>query len=331
MATAKQRMPHAQDGQPARTTAAVSLVDPAMAKDWLDHYIYDRQRQVRPTHVTYLANLMRQGRFRAGSSIDFGFYDQQHYLVNGQHTLHAIMAYGQPIPLLVTRHIVASREELAHLYSTFDRQLRRTQQDVFHVFDFLRQSSLSKKQQMALAAGVIYPMTGFMVWRGKTRPQVNALAMDPETRLHWMAAWLAEAQQFFALHTDMDKLRKTCLERGAVVGVALATFRYCAERATTFWRAVARDEGLQAGDPARTLLRFLYNTPVQNQREAYDRYVAAAWNAFYEGRGLDKLYARPVNLPILLAGTPHNGRRAYWYLGPDLLPVPTPVLAEEVS
>lgn len=46
-----------------------------------------------PWHVAFLAELMRAG-FRTGSKIEFCEFERRRYLVNGQHTLMAIVRAG---------------------------------------------------------------------------------------------------------------------------------------------------------------------------------------------------------------------------------------------
>lgn len=94
--------------------------------------------------------------------------------------------------------------------------------------------------------------------------------------------------------------------RAPIMAVALATLRYQPSGATEFWSAVAADNGLQKGDPAKALLQFLRNLVgvTGNATQRYQsRAAAAAWNAFWRGDRVG--YIKPgLMTAFTLLGTP---------------------------
>jgi hypothetical protein len=77
------------------------IVDVAEARELLASSVYARQRKLRAAHVQRLARIMNKGEFRQGTPIDLAVVGKRQYLLNGQHTLNAIIHSGEPQMLLV--------------------------------------------------------------------------------------------------------------------------------------------------------------------------------------------------------------------------------------
>jgi hypothetical protein len=92
--------------------AQAQSVTPEQATTWLRENMFEGQRKRRPAHTEFLRSEMAAGRFRAGTVIEFGVLGGKGHLVNGQHTLAAIEAFGAPISLVVVRQQVDTEEEL---------------------------------------------------------------------------------------------------------------------------------------------------------------------------------------------------------------------------
>jgi hypothetical protein len=82
-------------------TAEVENVTPEMAASWLE--FNTRNRSVAKLHVTVLAEEMQRGAWHlSGEAIKFA---PDGTLLDGQHRLHAIIASGMTVPMLVVRGV----------------------------------------------------------------------------------------------------------------------------------------------------------------------------------------------------------------------------------
>lgn len=273
---------------------------------------------------------MRNGHFRAGTTITFAVHNKKHYLINGQHTLHAIVAYGEPVMLTLEDYPVVSEHDIASLYATFDRNLSRSQNDIFHAHGLAQATGLQKAEIASVAAALPYVLSGFEENGRMSVTPIGSLLKDAESRYAHVLTWIPEAKDYAQCVRGATTVIRLMLQRAAVTAVALVTLRHQPAQAAAFWSLVAMDDGLASRAPAKTLLTFLYATPAVTLRSArYCRYVAAAWNAYVTERPLHKLYARDLGKPMLIDGTPHDGEDVWEYVSLDGAPLHLPVKREE--
>jgi hypothetical protein len=160
-------------------------------------------------------------------------------------------------------------------------------------------SGLGKGQLATLLRSAPFLYTGF---RKPDAQQAVELASH-EVRDKLAGAWYPYAERYFALTRQAPRRVKPALRLRSVTAVAMYTLKFQPEKAAEFWQGLAMDDGLRRNDPRLSLLYRLssgYGTrPVAFQLHA----VAAAWNAFYEGRNLTEIRVDPGK-PFRLAGTP---------------------------
>lgn len=293
-----------------RQRSALTLVTSRQAMNLLA-MPYTGQRPLRQHHVRFLRYLIRTGHWRQGSEVHVATIEREKFLVNGQHTLSAILAEGIPVWLNVIEYDVQTLAEVGKLYETFDRNLLRSLDDIYQSDPEIQNLQWSKKELKAVSGAVTHLALGF---RQETRyGEAHTMLRDPFVRIDLMRTWVHEATQAFAGFTR-GKIRQT-LYRSAVMSVVLATYRWQPTLAQRFWPAVCRDSGLTEGQPERALVHFLLTTPARLMLgSAYARHVAAAWNAAYDARPMQTLTARAQGNPIRLAGTPHDGEATHQYL-----------------
>ena len=294
----------------------LQLVSPKQAREILQAEAYVGQRPLRPYQVRYLQGLIERGHLRAGTSIAFAVLAGQRHLINGQHTLTALgQTSGAPIWLQLEEIRVATLEEVGVLYESYDRNLARSWADLYHADAALQQYELAPKHLSALGAACTPLAIGFQVVDRQFHAHSWAVVLkDAQIRFALMAAWQDEMRNFSASCQGPGSVRRL-LTRGSVLSVALVTYRFQPEAAQQFWPSLARDSGLTEGEPAHSLLRWLRDTPTRRlETAAYQRVVAAAWNAAFQGRQLFKLSGRQPAQPILIAGTPHDGTVCKRYL-----------------
>jgi len=99
MVASRAAAPRRPPGRP-RLHTTLTLVSNRKALDFLAHR-YPGQRAVRPHHVLFLRHLIRAGHWRQGSEIHLARIGDERFLINGQHTLTAIMYEHTPVWLQI--------------------------------------------------------------------------------------------------------------------------------------------------------------------------------------------------------------------------------------
>ena len=294
-------------------------VTPAQAADWLATRAYRSQRTLRAYHVQYLATVMARGHWRRSTTVDFALRDGQYLLVNGQHTLAAIVRCGTLQAVVVTETPCATLENVAALYASHDVNLRRSIRDRYSAMELAAELGLSSTDLEALGGAIPILASGFAGWHGRNEPYA-AYFSDLTIRAELMRDWKDEAHAYFVAAPMGRQSIRALLRRVGVLAVGLVTFRYQPEKAQEFWYSILRDDGLTANDPRKRLLVFLQDHEVRKYiPEVYPRYSATAWNAFFAG----KLLHNPLQInraaALTLAGTPHRGRvgQIWRYLDPE--------------
>ncbi|MEW6736992.1 MAG: hypothetical protein AB1489_37230 [Acidobacteriota bacterium] len=283
-------------------------VTPAQAAAWLTNNNYARQRKLRKWHAEQLAEEMRKGRFRKGTECHFGVLNGQLHLVNGQHTLTAITLYGETVTLTIHRTIVKSEDELADLYNHYDIGLKRNLRDAFNASDLAGKTGLKIHQITFLAAGLRVMLAGFQAADYKT--------ITRDDTMQAIINWQVEGRGFWQALEGCSAALRRLLERSPVVAVALVTFRYAPEKAQQFWSELAADDGLRTGSPLKALRDRLINVRINGGGESSNlkvsegymcRVVAAAWNAWTEGKEVQVITFQNKTAAIRINLTPYQG------------------------
>jgi hypothetical protein len=289
----------------------------ADAETWLLSYPFERQRNLRPYHVQFLAHLMEQHRFRPYSTLDVACYKGTKFLVNGYHTLSAIVRCQQMQPVLVVERDVSSMAEVAQLYTTFDRHLSRTPFDMLQAYGFPEQYAFTKDQNASLLSAVKLLLSGF-VWASHGAGIGRMYLNDQEILYTSVCDWLPEAAQVFEDLSGTAEIIRRGLLRAGTLAVALATYRYQPGMAEEYWTMVAEDSAPHADHPAKTCTHYLISTSVKQAKGTirYARAMAQCWNACVGNRRLKEIRIPEIATPIKLDGTPHDGTAVWRYLSP---------------
>lgn len=283
------------------------LVTPAIAEGWLNHANYERQRKRADWQVQRLAMEMEAGRFIVGSQIHFGVLNGRLKLVNGQHTLAAIVKSGVPIELTVLYTTVADEKELGQLYGRHDRHRGRTPHDGFLGMGLSAEIGLEEVEVNAFAPALKWILTGFRRPSVSNHPELGSLDYMAEE----MTKWGVHARIYFDCVRDARHGMKAAYRRAPVVAVGIATVRYKKDRAREFWSGAVADDGLHKLDPRRALNQFLaQNSSGYGDPVIYMRNIAGAWNKFYENGELQ--FLRPGDsgkVGVTIRGTPFKAAK----------------------
>lgn len=303
-------------------TSELRTVTPEQATVWLKEANYERQRRVAPWQVERLSIEMQRGRFVAGTQIHFGVLNGCWRLVNGQHTLGAIVKSGIATPLTVLVTPVADDAELGGLYMRHDRHRARTPHDAFASLGLAATIGLGERQTSAFARGLKVVLNDFR------RVGVHA-DVELATSLDWLAdrmiKWAPVAQKYFTAINPAAPAMKHRFERVPVLAIGLATFRNAEAKAEIFWRTAAEDDGLRRNDPRKAMLNVMIaKTAKAGDPLLYVKTIAGLWNAFMEGRRVTNV--RPIDITkvgVTLLGTHHRARPPYRQSTSAAAPLPT--------
>lgn len=246
----------------------------------------------------------------AGTPISFAVLNGEKHLVNGQHTLSAIIRAETPQLLTVTEHQVETEREIAELYFRHDNHLTRSISDAFRALDLVSQTGLTFTEQGKLGAAAGFIDGGFAGMSSQKRISRDELA-NAVTNL------AIPAKKYFEIIVGCRESLYTALTRRSTLSIGLICFVYSPLIAPDFWRQVALCDGLKVGDPRKTIHEFLSDvrTPGGGMKSRiasvghHSRAIAAAWNAFIENRPLKQIKIIDDSAPIKLTGTPYSGNK----------------------
>lgn len=259
-------------------TAKVERVTPEMAQALLqDHVNY---RKLRPGRVAKYAGDMQRGEWTIGST-SIGI-DINGKLTNGQHRLHALVQYGAPVDLMVTRGL--SPDSLMDE----DQVMARTFNDI------LRANGESDASTLAAVTRVLYMYreSGQFNERGATTPTA-----------HELEALLRTNPDVRAAIPWGGRVNAQC--KGIVKSLASTLYYLCsqtdAETAEHFFVAVASGIGLDPYSPVHALRRQLLHRPARGARLPHNitgALVIKAYNAYAQGTSVKVLAWKPAIEPF---------------------------------
>ena len=302
----------------------VESVHPARAVEYLN-YNFGGQRKYRPKWAEFLANEMREGRFISTAEIHIMYRNGEPVMVNGQHTCHAIVKYGQPVRVTVRKTITNEAGQIAMIYAHgHDNGLGRSEADRLSAYDVSGATGLPQESISQLASAVRHIRAGFQR-DGRSGGSKTVVAPSIGEVYEAVLEWAPECKMFWALEVlpGEGRYRTLCLKRGSL-SVIMVTLRYQPATARQLWQKVLAPDGLIHPDPRLMARRVLENsTGVSGAKPlpigVLSRHLARCWNAYMKGDVMKQApsadtssqkgqpYAESV--PIVIAGTPFTGRQ----------------------
>ena len=301
-------------------------VTPKQAAAWLDRN-YEHNRPLSDSHVNFLAREMEIGRFTL-ATIHFMSVGNEVHLVNGQHTLHAIVKSGKTQTCVVIRERDCTVADLPKVFMHYDIQRKRTFADSVRAFGLAEKTGVPEHFLNHAAASIKYGFSGFGSSARATHRRV-----DRGGTMRFLS--VADLFEIVPLWKDEIKLIASAIEGGEsevtqvirtakVFSVAMITAYYQPEKAFDFWRGVAIDDGLSVGDPRKTLNKYIPKTSHKNTQivgevvpnDIVTMAVTYCWNAFFGDRLYSRVSVRDMDRgkPIWLSGTTYSGNQSltFW-------------------
>lgn len=284
------------DDKPGDVRTERMRLTPEVAAQWLQQYTYDNQRAVRAKRVEHIKEMIQKGIFDL-SEIRICYVGERGYLTNGQHRMHAVIQMGVSVDVIVTRRFCSTMEEVALDYATHDaRPAIRSYSDIYQAHDLDEETGLTPAQVRILASAAAYVAANFH--------QMD-VTRSAEARVDLVRSWAPAGRAFFQAISPGSAGMKKKLSTGAVLGVALATFHYCPDKAEPFWSRIASNDRLEPGTPEHSIYRWLdENIITASVYNRVTRSVAAAWNAYHDGRPLTLIKVPNPTASVVIRGTP---------------------------
>lgn len=287
------------------------VLTPEMAQKILKESNYGGQRKVDRRSVNVYAEMMRRGLWELADPISFARLHGNLTLVNGQHRLHAIVAYGREVEFRIAINECETPEQVRDLYYRFDAVMRvRTADQVINAIGLAETEKVSRSIARATYGAVAIIANGFHTpGNGTLRDEAVAKTRIVDLRVEACKPWWDAARKLQdALKSGQSEIVPR-IRRATTFAVALITTKYQPEKAIPFWRGVAENDGLKRTDVRHLFVRDLLGRDVSiNAQDQGIMTAAIAWNAWYEGRAL-KIIKVPENYNLRIAGTPIGGRR----------------------
>jgi hypothetical protein len=258
------------------TTAAIEIVTPSRAVEWLELNI-ENNRFVRDRVVTAYAAAITNGDWMlTGEAIKF---DRDGKLIDGQHRLLAVVAAQTAIPVLVVRGLDPA------VVSLIDTNIRRTAGDA------LRFAGIVTHNQFEVAAAARLALArdrGGLSTYGKVQASVSHVDI-----LNWVRA-----------NPDIAGAAALARRMFAKLGCGPSPLAYAiwhlsnidAVDALAFFEAVAELRTNGSGDPRYALIRALSGFDrIARHPGATVGLIFAAWNAYRDGVEVASLPTRDAD------------------------------------
>lgn len=297
--------------------AEFRIVYPDVARQWIDSCVWDRQRPVRPSRVSFYAKLMKRGEWIPNSPIRFCRLNGRLYLVNGRHRLMGLIESQTAQRFLVIEHTVSSDSEIASIYAAEDRNLGRTPHDQLHAIGIDDMYGWNKTQLNTITASVKFIACDFM--------RDNKYEFSIAEIQSLLDKYARSYDAFWELTADIPNYIRKSVQRRATISVALVTLsqssiKYGMPKIKDFWRGTLTDEGLVTGDPRKLAHRHLISSGMEGAGASSAkgrimsaaesaRYLAHCFNAWSEDRAITFTRVMDETAPIRINGSLYDGKR----------------------
>lgn len=258
--------------------AKVEMITPQRAASLLASYAPDPRRPLSQHRTSRLARQIESGRLGLGR-VALGRWRGQLRLVDGRHTLCAVIQTGIAIEARVERYQVAGPDGFALLAERL-RPSDRRQPDIHRAAAL---GAIWPPRTLKLVLGAL--VLGSGISRGRAGENIAVLLVGN-----------IEAGDFVA---RLLSGRSRHLRRRAIVAAMLRTWQVAPEEAEDFWLAVRDGENMRATMPQYHLRDFLldcYRRQGLGLHRSSDHELLcrciAAWNACRDGKNWSQLHGR---------------------------------------
>ena len=263
------------------------------------------QRKLSAEHINYYASEMERGSF--GNNTIHLMNCQEtglEYLVNGQHTLHAIVKSNASVYLTFWEQDISTYKEVINAYTNWDRGRLRSFKDAINIIE----SDLTKRDVEKVATALKYVSAGFgRKLKQTTRVNDNAL-------LECVELYKEDFKKFKIATMEGDLTNR--LYSKSTLSIILLTIRYHPAKALSFWKDVAHGDKLSNNSPAFRLRKEILEHSLyggstrykEGARQIHANSLAElcilCWNAYFNNKSAKRLPYNILNKNLDIAGVP---------------------------
>ncbi len=265
--------------------AQIVAMTPTYASEILTGFSYERQRSIKARQVTNLANIIKAGKFKPINPITIGKAGQAKKLLNGYHTLEAIVEAGQTVDILRLEVEVQSESELDVYYCLFDSHAVRSSSDKAKALRFAGRLDLNTAE-----AGVLYSA---LRWVNGSFIRKAAAGVSESTLQETRRIYEPQIEQYAQMIQDYtskgDLIRKFCWN-WSTLAVALISLRCDPVYATKFWEEVAMGTA-NTKRASRKIIEWQANLVGKKVRMHQELRLATVGHIYVRGRNSEEILA----------------------------------------
>jgi hypothetical protein len=248
------------------------------AEEMLRRNTFDGQRPVNKNWVQHLANAQKTGTFTKGH-IAFGVNgNNTDVLMNGQHQLHASILSGTTITATIDRYRCHDKDDMWHLFATFDTQRPRSER---HVMKAAR--GFFSRELQGVPLDILAACGTALLWLGGgTVANFNAKAASKAMKADLCQQYEKDVLEVARYARDGERIHVP------VAGAIIATSRKNIQKARPFWERVIGGDQLVRNTPQWHLNKSLGSTGDRftsgmGRNTGIYSLCVAWWNAYLAG------------------------------------------------
>jgi hypothetical protein len=262
-------------------------LDHDRARDVLEFNTFPGQRPLIASVRDDYAKKINSGKFH-GSDIAFGHLAGKMYLVNGQHTCHAVLIADKEIRVRRKTSSVVTSTAWAALYAQFDVGGNRTQYHIATAFGANMGLNWTPKIVDLCASALSYETWGRMTTSKSNKDERMDLIIPEYDHCEFVNIML----------TGCSNASRQMLSKKAVALAMIQTHRIDRKAARLFWTKVRDGEMLVNGTGEMTLREYLQEhtrkgSTGTSKKPANDQMFLnaciLAWNAYRQNRPISLL------------------------------------------
>jgi hypothetical protein len=276
----------------------------------LNNCHFEFQRSVGKAQVNFLADQMANKRFHPTSAMIFSVFEDRFELVNGYHTLNAIITSQCAYNMVIVCFYVDSTDETREIYTHIDIGKTRVASQ--------RLKALDLSSDLGVPNTIVGRATSAMRYISNGFPAAyvsKKFAIEDEKKL--LLIWKDEIFLFYELLSScsLSSFIKNRALIAPVLSLYLIVMRYDFDNAVEFISGVVEGANLDDSDPRWVLRERLIETARSKGKRInvnnghISRAVAKCWNNFVTGEKIKviRITGSMVQNNIVLYNTPLDG------------------------
>lgn len=237
-------------------------IDAKKAGRLLRHIDPKHQRPLSKKHVSKLSYMMASGKFREPAEICIAKIGTERRVVNGMHTIHAIIESNKDLLCCILRYSCDDESDYLRLYHSFDTENKPRSWTNLCATAIASESdrfpeNITKTMLRTFRTGVVF----YAFISGNKLPEVA----NCKTKMETLAAAISFADELdFYVSRCLEAKHRRLVDREGIAAAMFHCYRSNSEKAVIFWRQVVSGffVNQERNNPVVRLSVFLEKTTV---------------------------------------------------------------------